>query len=185
MVEVVVLGSGSRGNCTLVRAGERAVLIDAGLSAKDIKHRLAAVGQDLRRIEAILVTHEHADHVNGLRVFARRTGALVLANLATLRALAARLVDVRQQAAFTNGTVFAAGPFHVTAFPIPHDAIDPVGFVLEAEGVRVGYSTDLGHVTPLVEERLSGCAAIVLSSACACQNMSYAGCSVSLCQKGS
>ena len=164
MVEILVLGSGSRGNCTLLRAGGRAILVDAGFSAKEIAKRLAAVDQDPGKIEAILVTHEHADHVGGLRVLARRTGALVLGNLPTLRALARTLVDVPRQAAFVAFEPFGAGPFAVTAFPVPHDAADPVGFVLEAEGVRVGYATDLGHVTRTVEEHLAGCAAVVFES---------------------
>lgn len=165
MVEVVVLGSGSRGNCTLLRAdGGRGVLIDAGFSAKEIRRRLEQAGQDPCKVEAILLTHEHSDHLAGVRVFARRTGSAVLANDATLRAAALTFLDVPHVAAFENGVPFSCGPFTVTAFPVPHDAADPVGFVLEAEGVRIGYATDLGHVTRLVETRLTACHAVVFEA---------------------
>lgn len=164
MVELVVLGSGSRGNATLVRTAAGALLIDAGLSAREIVRRLEAVGQDPRRVEAILLTHEHSDHVSGLRVLLDRLPVVVAANEATFAAAAQALGDDVDRFVFTTGETFAAGPFEVTAFPVPHDAADPVGFLLEAEGARIGYATDLGHVTRLVETRLSGCAAVVFET---------------------
>ncbi len=164
MIEIVVLGSGSRGNCALLRQDGHAVMIDAGLSAREIARRCAAVGQDLAKIDAILLTHEHADHVAGVRVFAKRCGAVVAGNAATLAAAGLHFPHVAQLATFTTGQRFTAGRFAVTPFRVPHDAVEPVGFILEAEGVRVGYATDLGHVTPEVRARLEGCAAIVMES---------------------
>jgi len=163
MVELIVLGSGSRGNATLVRAPRGALLIDAGLSARQLARRLEAVGQPPDRIDAILLTHEHGDHVGGVRVFTRRHRTPVFGNPATLEAADRALGDA-ERVAFATGEPFAVGPFRVRSFSLPHDAVDPVGFVLEVEGVRIGYATDLGHVTRLVAERLRGCQAIVFEA---------------------
>ncbi len=162
MVELIVLGSGSRGNSTLVRSGGRGILIDAGLSAREIVRRLEAVEQDPRRIEAVLLTHEHSDHTAGLRVLLARLSVAVAANGPTFAA--ADLAEANDRFVFVTGETFSAGPFEVTPFPVPHDAAEPVGFVLEAEGARIGYATDLGCVTRLVEARLSGCAAVVFET---------------------
>ncbi len=164
MVELVVLASGSRGNCTLVRAGRTAVLIDAGLSAKQIVERLAAVGQDPRGLAAILLTHEHIDHTRGVAVLARRFAVPVLANAATYEAAEVQLRDVPAAEFFVTGTRFDVGTLAVTPFAVPHDAAEPVGFLLESEGARIGYATDLGHVTRLVAARLSGCQALVFEA---------------------
>jgi len=164
MVELVVLASGSRGNCTLVRAGRTAVLIDAGLSAKQIVERLAAVGQDPRGLSAILLTHEHIDHTRGVAVLARRFTVPVIANAATWQAAEDQLCDIPAVEFFVTGTRFAVGALEVTPFATPHDAAEPVGFVLESEGLRVGYATDLGHVTRLVAARLAGCHALVFEA---------------------
>ncbi|MBP7146726.1 MAG: MBL fold metallo-hydrolase [Acidobacteria bacterium] len=163
MVELVMLGSGSRGNCALVRTERSALLVDAGLSARQIARRLDAVGQDPRRIDAILVTHEHRDHLCGVATFARKFHTLVLGNEATLAA-AGPVVEGLPVERFVNGESLQVGAFVVTPFPVPHDAADPVGLVLEAEGVRIGYATDLGHVTHLVAARLAGCAALVIET---------------------
>lgn len=163
MVELIVLGSGSRGNCTLVRSGGGAVLIDAGLSARQIVRRLLEFGQSPDHLDGILLTHEHSDHVNGIAVFTRRHDVPVLGNAATLNAAGPALGQARRET-FQTGQPFDWGGFLVTPFATPHDAAEPVGFVLEAHGRRVGYATDLGHVTQLVSARLAGCAAIVFES---------------------
>ncbi|MDQ7006162.1 MAG: MBL fold metallo-hydrolase [Acidobacteriota bacterium] len=164
-MEVVVLGSGSRGNSALVRAAGSALLVDAGLSARQLRRRLEAVGQDPARIEAVLLTHEHSDHIAGLRVFRRRCPLPVVANASTLEAteriLGENLDDSVEQA---TGGKLQIGPFQVTSFPVPHDAAETVGYVIEAEGVRLGYATDLGHVTRLVHERLSSCEMVVVEA---------------------
>ena len=163
MIEVVVLGSGSAGNSTLVRRDGRAVLVDAGFSARELKRRLAAVGQPLEGIEAIVVTHEHGDHVRGLEVFARACRATIFATPGTVRC-AKSLWELPRLVEIAPNQPFEAGPFRATPFPIPHDAAQPVGYVLEADGTRVGYATDLGHVPASVEAALDGCAALVFEA---------------------
>jgi phosphoribosyl 1,2-cyclic phosphodiesterase len=164
MVELVVLGSGSRGNATLVRCGRHALLIDAGLSARQLERRMAAVGQDPAAVEAIFISHEHTDHIAGARVFTRRHPAPVIANEATLDAGGERLEGPAGTACLPTGGTVEVGPFRVTSFPVPHDAAEPVGYVIEAEGLRLGHATDLGHVTYPVAERLGRCHGIVFES---------------------
>lgn len=163
-LEFVVLGSGSRGNATLVRSGHSALLIDAGFSTRELCARLEAVGQDPKRLDALLLTHEHGDHIAGLRTFVRKFGMPVFATAPTLSAVQRELADTEQRIAIRCGEPFAVGAFVACAFPIPHDAVDPVGFTLEAEGVTLGYATDLGHVTRLVEERLQDCTALIFEA---------------------
>ncbi len=164
MIEIRVLGSGSRGNATLFRVNGTGILVDAGLSARQVLRRLDEVGQDPRGIEAIVLTHEHRDHVGGVRVLARRLGIPVLGNARTLAAAAELLGDETGTIAFETGRPFQAGPFAALAFPVPHDAAEPVGFLLSARGVTVGYATDLGYVTRLVAERLAACRALVFEA---------------------
>jgi phosphoribosyl 1,2-cyclic phosphodiesterase len=145
-LRVRVLRSGSAGNAVLVEAGLTRVLVDAGLPAEAILRDLPDGG-----LAAILVTHEHDDHLRGAAAVARATGAAVLANEATLRAAGAQLLGAPVEV-FRTGQPFAAGAVTVTAFPVPHDAAEPVGFVLEWRGVRVAVACDVGEVTdPLVE----------------------------------
>lgn len=164
MVELAVLGSGSRGNATLVRAGRSALLIDIGFSTRELCRRLEAVGQAPQAIAAILLTHEHGDHIAGLSTFTRRFGTPVYATEPTLIALERELGVARELVAIRTGEPFLVGEFAVQAFPVPHDAIDPVGFTLQAAGTTVGYATDLGHVTRLVAERLRGCEALIFEA---------------------
>ncbi len=164
MVELVLLGSGSKGNSTLLRSGRTAVLIDAGLSARQLAVRLEHVGQDPARLAGVLLTHDHADHVFGLKVFSRRFPTPVFANSRTLGALGSLVDEAPELVPFRTGGSFEVGDIRFQAFPVPHDAADPVGFRVEAEGIRIGYATDLGQVTPAVAEALTGCEVVVLES---------------------
>ncbi len=164
MLEVIVLGSGSKGNATLVRRDEFSLLIDAGFSARQLNLRLEAVGQDPGALDAILVTHEHSDHVKGLRVFAKRKQIPVRANRRTLEALGSVVQELSIVEDFATGHRFEVGPFRITSFSVPHDAVDPVGFVFEVDGIRIGYATDLGFVSRLVSTTLRGCQGIVFEA---------------------
>lgn len=164
-VRVTILGSGSRGNSTYLEAGETRLLIDAGLSARQIRSRLAAIGRSPETLTAILVTHEHADHVNGLRVLCRDLPTPVYCNRLTRDAILYNLPDARLQfRVFETGAVFRVGEVEVESFSVPHDAQDPVGFLIRADGGHVGFLTDLGHATRLVLERVRPAHALVLEA---------------------
>ena len=164
MVELITLGSGSRGNSTLLRTARSAILIDAGFTARQLFLRLESVGQDPSDIDAVVITHEHSDHICGVPVFTRRTGTRVHANEAAVASAGPALQDAATLETFTTGRCFEAGDFTITPFPVSHDAAEPVGFIIEAEGIRTGYATDLGHADHDVVEQLTGCEIVVLES---------------------
>lgn len=220
MVKVTVLASGSRGNSTVVSSSRTRILVDVGLSCREIFRRMSAAGEDPRTLDAILVTHEHQDHVQGLAVTARKLGIPVYFTEPTHRAwmrwmtpqkrmtyadwLAARQAareaaaapvapeneereafeeqheDVAANCAtseakadpcalpgleyFSAGGGFFVGDIAVTPFTIPHDAADPVGFIFEAEGVRIGLATDLGYMPPNAKRHLRKCDVLMLES---------------------
>jgi len=164
MLELAVLGSGSKGNSTLIRSSQTALLIDAGLSARQISLRMAASGCEPASLDGVLLTHEHSDHIRGLQVLQRRFPAPVLANTPTLAAAGEAATSAPAAWAFTSGESFDWGDFRVTSFPVSHDAAEPVGYVLEAEGLRVGYATDLGQLTPEIVALISGCHIVVLEA---------------------
>jgi len=157
-----VLGSGSKGNCTYVESGETAVLIDAGFSGVEISRRLAAVGLDLEKVSAILVTHEHSDHVSGVGVLSRRYRLPVYANPGTREAAGASLDKLHAFVPFATGTSFTLPPFTIHPFSVSHDTADPVGFTLDDGGRSLGYCTDTGMVSRLIHHRLSRCQGLVL-----------------------
>ena len=164
-LRVCVLGSGSSGNCTFIGCGSSAVLIDAGLSALQTSTRMEKIGASLSGVHGICVSHEHNDHTAGLRVLNRRHGIPVYANSATAEAL--RRDDELARLAwqvFSTGTMFPVGEFRIEPFTVPHDALDPVGFVVQANGTRVGVVTDMGMPTTLIREKLRSCHVIVLEA---------------------
>lgn len=164
MVRVVPLGSGSSGNALLVEFGARRLLIDAGLSAKDLTARLAEAGREGNELSAILLSHEHHDHARGLERFAQKSGVPVFTTPEALAALNLAPRHLPAWEPFEPGVRFEAGGVAVDPFTIPHDAANPVGFILEAEGVRVGIAIDLGHATTLVLSRLRGCHILIVEA---------------------
>ena len=239
MVRFTVLASGSKGNSTVISGGRTRILVDAGLSCRELFRRMKLAGEDHTTLDAIVITHEHQDHVNGLAVTARKLGIPVYFTEATHRAWARWLTPRRQmtyaqwlelcrkQAAerqaepaspdseltngecdpeeadsdnkidsvfasarglapelvsgkpptlkeeptwlpaveyFVAGQPFSIGDIGLSPFTIPHDAADPVGFVLTAEGVRMGFATDLGYITPNVKEQLRSLDLLLLES---------------------
>ncbi|MCU0858551.1 MAG: MBL fold metallo-hydrolase [Pontiellaceae bacterium] len=165
MLKVCVLGSGSSGNCTFVGTGKTRILIDAGLSARKTAERLEQIGERAEEIDAICVSHEHGDHIAGIRVFQKNHGTAVYANGGTLEAM---LNDLKQEGLtcrrFTTGSAFGIGDLTVEPFSVPHDAYEPVGFIIRSGGFSVGIATDLGIVTHLVREKLRTCRVIVIEA---------------------
>jgi phosphoribosyl 1,2-cyclic phosphodiesterase len=164
-LRLCVLGSGSSGNCAYVTCGSSHVLVDAGLSGKETDSRLAAIGVRIEAIQAICLTHEHEDHTGGIGVLARRLGIPLYANSGTVEGVEQRgkVAGVRW-AVFTTGSPFEIGDLSFHPFSVPHDAYDPVGFVVRHGGAQVGIVTDMGIPTELVRTRLRGCGALVLEA---------------------
>jgi len=151
-----VLASGSSGNAALVATGKTRILLDAGLSMRELGRRLAAIGEQLAEIDAILITHEHSDHVAGLPVLARARGVRAVIYMTRLTGPAIDWGE-KQPArleTFQAGAAFSIGDVEVESFGIPHDAVDPVGFAFSAEGVRIGVATDLGYIPESVKFHL-------------------------------
>ncbi len=155
-----VISSGSKANCTYVESGGFRLLVDCGLSGKQAEARLATHGVDAASIKAILVTHEHSDHIHGVGTLSRRHGIPVYANRGTME----HVGKVKGREIFSTGEELQVGPFAVTPFSIAHDAVDPVGFVLKSQGFKLVLVTDLGRVTTLVREHIRGANAILLES---------------------
>jgi phosphoribosyl 1,2-cyclic phosphodiesterase len=228
MVRFTVLASGSKGNSTIVSGGQTRILVDAGLSCRELFRRMRLAGEAPETLDAIIITHEHQDHIGGLAVTARKLGIPVYFTEGTHRAwmrwltprrqmtYAQWLEQCRAQAAareaeaanpqsetalddcacddaettappeaatapaeqgrkqdptwlpsveyFKAGEPFQIGDIAVSPFTIPHDAADPVGFVFQAEGVRMAFATDLGYVPPNVKAQLKGVDLLLLES---------------------
>ena len=156
------LGSGSEGNGLVVESGATRVLVDCGFGVRDAAARLARLGLAPGDVTAIFVTHEHADHVGGVAAFATRHDIPVWLTFGTLDAVSERLADVPRVYSFDAHDVLAIGGLEVRPFPVPHDARDPVQYVVGDGASRLGILTDLGVVTTHVEASLSGCDALVL-----------------------
>jgi len=150
-----VLGSGSSGNAALLATENTRILLDAGLSMKELARRLAAIGEEFERIDAILISHEHSDHVAGLPVIARskKVRASIYLTRLTVPAIDWGEAEPRLMP-FQAGASFKIGDIEVNSFSVPHDAIDPVGFCFETRGVRIGVVTDLGYIPESVKYHL-------------------------------
>ncbi len=204
-----MLASGSKGNSTLVSSSRTRILVDAGLSCRELLKRMRMADEDPAAIDALLITHEHQDHVQGVAVLARKLGVPVYFTQATHRAwmrwmmphkrityaawlaqrqaavlpaaeVAPRAEDATDSSLeetkpedpcrlpgveyFAAGSGFLIGDIAITPFTIPHDAADPVGFVFEADGVRMAIATDLGYMPPNVKMALRNCDVLMLES---------------------
>jgi phosphoribosyl 1,2-cyclic phosphodiesterase len=164
-MRLCVIGSGSSGNVLYAEAGEARVLVDVGLSAKETVRRLGEIGVDPVSLSAIVLTHEHADHAKGVSVFARTFNLPVYTSSATRVACKfgrfdekIRFVDI------TSSDPFTIGALEFYPFTVPHDAVDSFAFTLQSERAKVALVTDLGYITQLVCDRVSGSDVLILES---------------------
>lgn len=149
----------------MLDAGGEALLIDVGFSCREVVKRLGQVGVDPAAVSAVVVTHEHADHVRGLRVFVRKFGPTLYLTPGTRQALERQLADVDTEIrSIAPGSVFNTGPFQVLPFPVSHDAAQPVGLSVTCRGSVLGYATDLGMVDPGAGALLKNSDILVLES---------------------
>ena len=160
-----MLASSSAGNSTFVSAGRTRILIDAGLSRKETFARLAAIGEDPAQLDGIFITHEHSDHVAGLPVIARTLGSRVPIFVTHLMAPSLEWNGAQPHLeTFQAGARIALGDLSIGTFTLPHDAIDPVGYTIESEGLKVSIATDLGYLPESVKFHLRGSHFMLLES---------------------
>jgi phosphoribosyl 1,2-cyclic phosphodiesterase len=174
-----VLGSGSTGNAVLISSEKTNVLVDAGMSAREIVRRLGEMGVAATDLDGVLVTHEHGDHIGGLRVLLATVKCPVYVSRSTEDSYYSTRAggengnseSSKRRAALNDRTVeiesssdFRIGDIDFEPFSVPHDAADNFGFVAKKDGVRVATLMDFGHITTLIKEKLAGCDAIIIES---------------------
>ncbi len=157
------LGSGSRGNATVVRKNGTCLLVDCGFNTLQVRRRLGRLGLDLDDLTAILVTHEHGDHIRGVVTLARKTGVPVWMTPGTAAAFgkSSEVPDLRR---LNCHRPFAIGDIEVQPYPVPHDAREPCQFVFSDGARRLGLLTDTGSPTPHIDSLLDGCDALMIES---------------------
>ena len=163
-VQLTILGSGSGGNCAYLETAETRILIDAGFSVRQIRQRLATIGRAPEGLSGILVTHEHSDHIQGLLGLCSRLRVPLYCNRPTKEAIEFQLQSAFDCRLFTTGDSFEVGDIGIDTFAVPHDASDPVGFLLRTTAGKIGFLTDLGHATRLVLERVRAANVLVLET---------------------
>lgn len=151
------LASGSKGNCLYLASEGTKILIDAGLSRKGTVEKLGEIGVDLEEIDAILISHDHGDHIAGLKLLAYKHQIPVLANAETAKGIIQQFGAGAKFKIFTTGEPFSFGDMEITPFSIPHDTMDPVMFAIETGAEKFGICSDLGFATSLVKAHLKNC----------------------------
>jgi len=162
--QICILASGSRGNAVYVSGGSTSILIDAGLSGIEIERRLNSKGLYPEDLDAILVSHEHTDHIQGVGVLSRRFNLPIYISSKTEKASVSQLGNVRVIKNFECGSPFTIKDLSIHPFSISHDAEDPSGFTISQNGTKVGIATDLGIATSMVKEHLKGCSLLILEA---------------------
>jgi phosphoribosyl 1,2-cyclic phosphodiesterase len=163
-LSVCVLASGSKGNAIYVADGRTAILVDAGLSGVEITKRMHSAGLQMESLKAIVVSHEHSDHVRGVGVLARRYHLPVYITAATAAAATAQLGRIDDLKHFEIGRSFSIGGLAIHPFATTHDAQDSSGFTIARNGHKIGIATDLGMATGMVKEHLKACSLVVLEA---------------------
>jgi len=162
---VTILGSGSAGNCALVETPQTRLLIDGGLSARQIAVRLAQCGVNPLEIDGILLTHEHGDHTGALNVWCKQFSTPIYCNRLTAEVLQSDAPELRKDwRLFVTGNAFSIKDITIETFTVPHDAVEPVGFVLHHGDDALGVLTDLGVATKLVQERVRAAQTLVIET---------------------
>jgi phosphoribosyl 1,2-cyclic phosphodiesterase len=166
MVTVSVLGSGSRGNATFIKTEQVRLLIDAGMSRKEIARRLEHIGEDPNGVDVVLITHEHNDHASGLKTLLKDLPAQAYLSPGTMKEVRAREPEMADSSlvSVTPGVTFVVGDAEIMPFPVPHDAAQPVAFSVTSGGVKVTQLTDTGYIPDAVALHLRGSHLLILES---------------------
>lgn len=164
MTKVCILSSGSKGNAIYVSNDKTAVLLDAGLSGIEIERRLESRDINPDSLDAIVVSHEHTDHIQSVGVLSRRFRLPVYINEPTLAAARDQLGPLHETITFHQGSAFRIGSISIHPFAVSHDAAEPVGFTIQDGAAKIGIATDLGAATQLVCHHLTGCAMVVIET---------------------
>lgn len=164
MLRFALLGSGSSGNALLVVSPTARILIDNGFSLKELRSRAARIGETLDGLKAVFVTHEHSDHVKGVGVLARSLGVPVYMTPGTRENLPDIVGELPRVELFESGDSVTIDGLTLASFNVCHDAADPVSYVAQCDGVKLGLAADLGHAPRYVKQRLEGSHALVLES---------------------
>lgn len=167
-----VLASGSKGNCSLLRTQEALILIDAGISYKEIESRLKSFGVNVLDIDAVFITHDHSDHMKGCEMLGKN-GITTICNSDTARAIAKSTKFRPPFKLFVTGSVFEYKDMRVESFTVQHDTLDPVGFSFSFGSETITFCTDLGIITPYVKEMLLKSTHLILESN-HCEDMVHA-----------
>ncbi|MCX5769925.1 MAG: MBL fold metallo-hydrolase [Candidatus Hydrogenedentes bacterium] len=159
-----LLGSGSSGNALFIAGPSSKILIDDGLSLRQVHARLAEIGESLDGLRAVFVTHEHNDHVTGIGPLARKCNVPVFVTQRTYERFPQAVGPLPHVHFFESGDAVDVDGMTLTSFNVSHDAVDPIGFAVECDGVKLGVASDLGHVSSLVRMRLKGSNGLILES---------------------
>lgn len=162
-MKLCLLASGSKGNSVYMETGDTRILVDAGFSGREICKRLDSIGVDPSTLDAILLTHEHSDHLSGVGALSRKLRIPAIVSHLAFETARKHLVK-SELIPFHSGARFTFRDLQIDPFPITHDACDPVGFIIESSEGKAGVATDLGIATRLVKDKLQGCRALVLES---------------------
>ena len=164
MLRFVILGSSSSGNAVLVFSEKARILVDNGFSFKRLSETLGSLAIHPESLNAVVVTHEHADHIKGVGVLARKTGIPVFMTHGCADALPPYVGEIPQVVRFESGSCLQFGDIEATSFAVSHDAAEPVNYVFGVNGAKLGLATDFGHCSQLARARLAGSNALVIES---------------------
>lgn len=162
--EIAALASGSKGNAVLVHAEKKYILIDMGISCRELTKKLDSLGLTPDKLDAVLITHEHIDHIKGLQTFMKKYTVPVYTSFHTWQGIYRQLPKLERSASLEMPSELLVGNLSVKAFAIPHDANDPHGYIIESEKAKFAYVTDTGFVTDSVREAAEGCETLVLEA---------------------
>ena len=162
--KVTMLASGSKGNSALISTGKQNFLVDMGISCKMLTSRLKEVGFCVEDLDGIFLTHEHTDHVKGLATFTKKHTVPIYSSELTWRAILSKEPKIERRNCRIIGGALRCGEVEVNSFEIPHDAIDPHGYVFKCNGSKCAYITDTGFITPAVRQAAEDADTIILEA---------------------